>query len=294
MSAAAKLAAFAAALVAVFAVAIAAGGAIGPDRDGSESQAASDGGHSDGGHAATKEDEMNSSQTTDEVPGLAVADNGLKLALDDTALAPGAPSDLRFRIVDAEGTPVRDFALQHDKRMHLIVVRRDGRGFQHLHPELGEDGTWSTELTLSDPGAYRVFADYKRGEEAQTLAADVFVDGRADYAPLPAPEAIADTGDGYEVALEAGDVKAGHDADLRFAITKNGRTIETEPYLGAGGHLVALREGDLADLHVHPEEHDEGVAFAAEFPSDGRYRLYLQFKHEGRVHTAEFTQDVQR
>ena len=31
-----------------------------------------------------------------------------------------------------------------------------------------------------------------------------------------------------------------------------------------------------------------------EFPSEGRYRLYLQFKHEGRVHTAEFTQEVAR
>ena len=26
-----------------------------------------------------------------------------------------------------------------------------------------------------------------------------------------------------------------------------------EPYLGAKGHLVALREGDLAYLHIHPE-----------------------------------------
>ena len=32
----------------------------------------------------------------------------------------------------------------------------------------------------------------------------------------------------------------------------------------------------------------------AEFPSAGRYRLYLQFKHDGRVHTAAFTQEVSR
>ena len=31
-----------------------------------------------------------------------------------------------------------------------------------------------------------------------------------------------------------------------------------------------------------------------EFPSAGRYRLYLQFKHDGRVHTAEFTLQVAR
>ncbi len=68
--------------------------------------------------------------------------------------------------------------------MHLIVVRRDGRGFQHLHPELAADGTWSAPITLADAGAYRVFADFQRDGEAHTLAADLTVDGEADYAPL--------------------------------------------------------------------------------------------------------------
>ena len=65
--------------------------------------------------------------------------------------------------------------------------------------------------------------------------------------------------------------------------------MKVEPYLGANGHLVALREGDLAFLHVHPTE---GVQFESTFPTVGRYRLFLQFKHEGRVHTAAFTQEV--
>ncbi|MEJ7787259.1 MAG: hypothetical protein WKF96_20855 [Solirubrobacteraceae bacterium] len=79
--------------------------------------------------------------------------------------------------------------------------------------------------------------------------------------------------------------------------------MHTDPYLGAGGHLVALREGDLAFLHVHPTEpgghddrpkaaHDDAVGFAATFPTAGAYRLFLQFKHQGRVHTVAFTQEV--
>ena len=161
-------------------------------------------------------------------------------------------------------------------------------------------------LTLPQAGAYRVFADFERGEQTQTLAADLAVDGNADYQPLPAPATTADTRDGYQVRLDAGRVRAGREAELRFTVTRNGKTVHTEPYLGAGGHLVALREGDLAYLHVHPgghdddagqgepEAHDDAVAFMSEFPSEGRYRLYLQFKHEGRVHTAEFTQQVAR
>ena len=178
--------------------------------------------------------------------------------------------------------------------MHVIVVRRDGQGFQHVHPSLGEDGTWRVRLTLPDAGAYRVFADFKHDDEAQTLAADVAVDGEAEYQPLPAPATTADAGDGYEVRLDAGALRAEREAELRFTVSRGGETIRTEPYLGAGGHLVALREGDLAYLHVHPEEHGDAVSFMTEFPSEGRYRLYLQFKDGGRVRTAAFTQEVAR
>ena len=65
-----------------------------------------------------------------------------------------------------------------------------------------------------------------------------------------------------------------------------------EDYLGAKGHLVALREGDLAFLHVHPDA--DRLGFMAEFPTAGAYRLFLQFKTGGRVHTAAFTQEVTR
>ncbi|GGJ27025.1 hypothetical protein GCM10010121_042800 [Streptomyces brasiliensis] len=70
-----------------------------------------------------------------------------------------------------------------------------------------------------------------------------------------------------------------------------------EPYLQAYGHLVALRSGDLAYLHVHPNgEPGDGtthpgpdVSFTATAPSAGTYRLFLGFRHDGRVRTAAFT-----
>jgi hypothetical protein len=214
--------------------------------------------------------------------------------IENTEIERNQPTDLRFRIAAADGKTIENYEVEHEKRMHLIVVRRDGRGFQHVHPKLGENAVWSIRVTLGEPGSYRVFADFKRDGEAHTLAADVFVDGEADYRPLPASATTADTGDGYRVELEADHARAGEEAELRFTVkNRDGQTIKTEPYLGAGGHLVALREGDLAYLHVHPEGHDT-VDFMSEFPSEGRYRLYLQFKHEGRVHTAEFTQEVAR
>jgi hypothetical protein len=189
---------------------------------------------------------------------------------------------------------VRDYDVEHEKRMHVIVVRRDGHGFQHVHPRLGDDGVWRAPLTLHEAGSYRVFADFVHAGEAETLASDLAVDGNADYRPLPAPATTARTSDGYDVSLDAEEPRAGDEAELSFTVSRGGETVRTERYLGAGGHLVALREGDLAYLHVHPEEHGAAVSFMTEFPSEGRYRLYFQFKHAGRVHTAEFTQQVAR
>jgi hypothetical protein len=207
-------------------------------------------------------------------------------------------------IVDASGATVRDFDVEHEKRMHLIVARRDLTGFQHLHPEQAADGTWTARVRLEDAGSYRLFADFSFDGEPYTLASDLRVDGTADLRPLPAAEPTAVSDGGYRVRLDAGRARPGQETELRFTITRHGRTIRTEPYLGAGGHLVALREGDLAFLHVHPTEHghgeertaagghDDAVGFAATFPTEGRYRLFLQFQHEGRVQTVAFTQEV--
>ena len=232
------------------------------------------------------------------VRGLAASAGGLTLALQRSELPRGVPSTLRFRIEDDAGQPVRDFAVEHDKRMHLIVVRRDLTGFQHLHPTMSASGTWSARLTLPAAGRYRVFADFKHGDRNETLAGDVNAGGAFDPVALPAQADRATTAGGYAVAIDAGRPRAGREADVSFTVTRGGRPVAVQPYLGAQGHLVALRASDLAYLHVHPTESAATapgrVRFATEFATAGRYRLFLQFKHEGRVRTAAFTVAVAR
>jgi hypothetical protein len=264
----ARLFGFVAVLGLVFGVAAVAGRAVGPDREGSTPKEPHRGMNAEHG----------TMPAAGAIRGLAVADEGMRLELAATSLPRGEATALRFRIAGAKPD---EFEVTHSKRMHLIVVRRDGQGFQHLHPELHADGTWSAPITLADAGAYRVFADFQRAGDAHTLAADLTVDGDADYLPFPRPATVSET-DGYTVTMNA------HGAELGFAITRGGKPVETEPYLGAGGHLVALREGDLAFLHVHPTE-GHGVEFETDLEQNSRYHLYLQFKHDGRVHTAEFT-----
>ena len=192
----------------------------------------------------------------------------------------------------ADGQTVRDFDVEHTKRMHFIVVRRDMTGFQHLHPTENPDGTWSLPVTLPEAGSYRVFADFSVGEKPYTLADDLTVDGSVRSQALPAPAKSFDV-DGLRVSLTEGATKAGTESELGFTVTRQGRPVAVQDYLGAKGHLVALRQGDLAFLHVHPDENR--LKFMATFPTAGRYRLFLQFKTtDGRLHTAAFTQEVTR
>ena len=186
---------------------------------------------------------------------------------------------------------MRDFDVEHTKRMHFIVVRRDMTGFQHLHPTEAPDGTWSVPVTLRDAGSYRVFADFSVNGKPHTLADDVAVDGTVALPALPAPVESVDV-DGLRVSLTEGASRRRPRSPSWLHVTRNGRPVAIESYLGAKGHLVALRQGDLAFLHVHPDENS--LRFMATFPTAGSYRLFLQFKTDGRVHTAAFTQEVSR
>ena len=283
-STAGKLIAFAAVLAVLFGVGLAAGSALDPDAPGGEA-----GGEGHGTDAMAMDAEHGEAMP---VRGLASSADGLRLVVDDAALERGRAEELSFRVVDDSGAAIDDFEVEHTKRMHMIVVRRDLTGFQHLHPTMGADGTWTTPLTLDAAGSYRLYADFVREGQPVTLAADLGVDGPADLRALPAPSTLART-DGYEVRLAEAGPHAGEEAELSFEISKGGEPVDVDPYLGADGHLVVLREGDLAFLHVHPSEGEDedggAVEFEATLPTAGSYRMFLQFRDGGRVHTAAFT-----
>jgi len=286
MSVTVKLVGFLVALAVIFGGAVGIGRAVGPIN----SSPAADHGDMEG------MDGMDMSEPGAIPKGLMVSQNGYSFRLDQAVVSPGTAAPVSFTIEDADGNPVTEYDEEHEKELHLIAVRRDFSGFQHVHPERAEDGTWSTTVNLT-AGQWRLFADFKAtGAEAITLGNDLAV--RGDYQPAAA---VADTRtatvDGYTVTLD-GEVTPGEEARLSLNVTRDGSPVtDLEPYLGAYGHLVALRSGDLAYLHVHPEgtpgdgktEPGPDVVFFAKVPSPDRYHLYLDFKHEGVVRTAAFT-----
>ena len=279
-----RLAAFAALLVVVGAAAAFAGAATG----------------SAPSTAATESDEM----AMDEMSPLEQARaNGLSSVAGGYAFVPvrttlplGRQTAFRFRIVDEQGAAVRDVDVDGGVRVHLIVVRRDFAGYQHLHPTLGADGTWTVPLALSAPGAYRAFADFEVDGTKTVLGHDLVVPGSVTPARLAAPARVVST-DGFTVRLSHDPLHANEATKLHFGISRAGVPVQAfDSYVGHRGHLVALRDGDLSYSHVHPEPDARvgEIVFHTAPPSAGRYRLFLQFKVDGVVHTAPFTVEVGR
>ncbi|WP_211263600.1 hypothetical protein [Halalkalicoccus paucihalophilus] len=230
--------------------------------------------------------------------GLSLAANGLRFVPAETWFELGVPATWTFEIIDDNGDIVTVFEDSHGELAHLILVRRDLTEFQHLHPTLETDGTWRIEnLEFSEPGVYRVFVDIVVDSRPTTLGHDVFVPGEMPAKTRPAASRQAQS-QNYRIELRTDEIAAGEHTQLMFDIRDDDERVpQLKPYLGAFGHLVALRDGDLAYLHIHPEETDPEsgrVEFGAQFPTPGRYRLFLQAKPDGNLITSSFDIEIDR
>lgn len=292
MNVAAKLAGYGLILAVAFGTALGVGAAVGPVLASTPTaQTPTSSGHD------TKE--MGAMGSTDTIPqGLAVSADGYTLAPTQTILPTGKTTTFRFQILGPGGSALARYTQEHQRELHFIVVRRDLSGYQHLHPTRAVDGTWSVPLRLPAAGSYKAFADFQPAGAVMplTLAVDLSAAGGFQPTALPAPARTASV-DGYTVTL-TGTLRTRQESDLMFTLAKDGRPVtDLQPYLGAYGHLVALRVGDLAYSHVHPQgSPGDGhtapgpqVSFHADLPAAGAYRLFLDFQTGGTVHTAAFT-----
>ena len=266
-------------VVAVFGLAAAAGAALGPLDVGTASS-----------HTAVS-DHPDAAAESAELSGLSVAADGYRLVPDVVGITADEPSLFTFRIKTSDGSPLTEFDELNERRLHLIVLSRNLIDYLHLHPSMDANGLWQVDLPPLVSGSYRVYADFQAsGADRITLGTDVQVAGLVAAGDLPAAS-TGDDIDGYQVMLSGLPVVGS--STIEFDITRDGEAIATDPYLGAAGHLVVIRTGDLGYLHVHPMDGTDGtVRFDAEFPTPGTYRLFFEFAHGDGVHTASFTIEV--
>jgi hypothetical protein len=215
-----------------------------------------------------------------------------------TTFAPRAPGELAFVVIGPDGLPVTAYDPKDERQLDLVVVGRDGAGFQHPQPAIGPDGVWRAPLTLPAAGVYRAYAEFvPTGGPALVLGIDLFAPGR--FSPAEFPRSRTARVAGYDIRLDA-DLVAGGRSEVFVAIDRDRLPMtDLDPHLGALGHLVVLRQSDQAYLRVTPLPPGEapmaahrtgpGIAFTVEVPGAGEHRLFLEFKHRGVVHTAGFT-----
>lgn len=231
--------------------------------------------------------------------GLADAEDGYRLTSSDTTLTAGQQTPYRFTVTGPDGKPVTGFARDQTKRMHFYAIRSDLTGFQHIHPTMASDGTWTAGLSSLTSGSWRMFASFTpdsgsgKGKDF-VLSRTATVPGPAARTRLPAAT-DSTTADGYTVTV-AGEPMAGMAHPLTVRITKDGKPVTgLQPYLDTYAHLTAFHEGDAAFAHLHPTTKVDGdhggpdLSFHAELPTAGNWRLFLQFRTGGKLHTAALT-----
>lgn len=208
-------------------------------------------------------------------------------------LTVGEPLDLNFRIKGKEGVLLKkDLAETHEKLLHFVVVDAGLDDFNHLHPSVADDGTWTQRVTLRHRGSYLLFA------EGQTAKGSAFVARR----PVRGSREASDSPTKFEVSLRSktgeaeaeivnpDEVRSGADSNVRVRVTP---ADGWEPYLGAPGHLILIDKEGKEFVHAHPTRMEGGIAdFHAVFKKAGLYRGWAQFQRDGRVLTFPFTIDV--
>ncbi|MES2460127.1 MAG: cupredoxin domain-containing protein [Armatimonadota bacterium] len=237
----------------------------------------------------------------------------------------GTPTTLNIRIVN-EGTKktVRDFELTHEKKMHFLMVSEDMAWFSHEHPNLGKDGVFRLRTTFPRPGRYHLYADATPSDGDNQILPMTFTVGGTG-APIIAASSTRpltpDTtltrriGDiSISVAVQPKVLRQEKSAILTYTLRDaKGRPIrDMEPYLGAMGHLMAIRQDGEEVVHTHAlhavapgtKKIEEGgltltsamstasgptFSFKIALPTAGIYKIWAQFQRRGQVITVPFT-----
>jgi len=249
---------------------------------------------------------------------------------EPAAVRPGERVRLLFTFLrPGTGEVVTDFEVVHTKEFHLFIVSQDMEFFEHIHPTLRPDGTWTIETTVPKPGYYQVMCDFMpKGGSGQFLTAPLvtanysgdLADDSAHLAPdKTSKKSVADIT--VAVSFDPPQPTSCQYVHLNFYLTDTatGRPItDLQTYLGQFSHMLLMSEDLECYVHSHPinlvvEQEDPGgvpeyiippdadlskirggprVTFDALLPKAGVFRAWAQFQRNDQVRTIPFTFNV--
>ena len=248
-----------------------------------------------------------------------VADDfNLRFECTPKAPKPNEKIRLRFSVFNPKTREqVKYFHMTHDKLFHLFIVSQDMSEFQHIHPMLEIDGSFTIDTVLPIAGNYKIYSDFYPLDGApQVLQQNIATAGYtkdllAGQPRLKPDESLTQTADGMKIALtvEPQNIIAGQPVALKYHLTdaQSGSPIrDLVPYLGAWGHTLILSEDQSDYVHSHPEEvvpdtpdksklrGGPDATFNAFFPKPGNYRIWSQFQRGETLTTVSFTVRAER
>ena len=246
-------------------------------------------------------------------------DNGLTYKMHYTSnpaqLNAGQAATLSFtpKVVGKENESVA-LDLQHEKKIHLIVVSDDLSYFEHVHPDYQADGSYQikvlgkdepysdgpgkNETRLGNGGNYFLFADYKPAGGSHQVEKLAFkVNGPAKTPVAFKTEKLSGSSGNYTVSLgvTGGKFITGAQLHMKGTILQDGKQIDAnnlENYLGAKAHMVVLSLDEKEYLHVHPDVAEGKLDLHTTFKKPGIYRGWIQFQADGKIHTTDFTLNI--
>lgn len=212
-------------------------------------------------------------------------------SLEDVALprTAGRRGEVTFRVQTFRGSAQTAFLTEQTKKLHLYVVRDDLEVFRHLHPTMAKDGTWTAPVVLPTGGDYRVIAEFVAEDDGGNgdhviLGKTVSLTGPADD-----PGAVADPV--VRVRVDQAP-RAGNDGRMRLRVTDAAdRPVRLETFLGVYAHVTGFQEQTGAMVHLHPlsdptvTEDGSSLEFHSEIDEAGDYRMFVQVRVDGFVHT---------
>ncbi len=246
-------------------------------------------------------------------------DNGLTYKMEYAStpaqLEMGKSATILFtpKVIGKESEAVA-LDVQHEKKIHLIVVSNDLSYFEHIHPHFQADGSYKidvlengksytngpgkNETRFDNGGDYTMFADYlPSGGSHQVEKVSVNVKGTPRPAVTYSADKLTGKSDNFTVMLNAtgGKLITGTQMHISGLLMKDGKEIDVntlENYLGAKAHMVVVSLNDKEYLHVHPDVSGAKFDLNTTFKNPGIYRGWIQFQSSGKVHTVDFTMNV--
>jgi hypothetical protein len=206
---------------------------------------------------------------------------------------------------------LRDLPVVHEHPMHVTIVSANLSSFDHVHPVPQPDGSLQIDYHFPHPGRYLIFAEYfPPSQRDQIFRFPLTVGGARAVDEIPqltlAAASVKPIVDHPEMTAELitqpRTLTAGTHAMLLVRLADHGQPVtDLQPYMGAMGHAAIISQDTQRFLHCHPEQlfptspgsrGGPDIAFHAAFPKTGKYKIWAQFKRDGKIVIADFVVDV--